>query len=132
MLKMILGVVAGFFVWSILWVGTDAVLKAVWAGYKENVEAMSFSPAMLIVPLILSAVCSITAGFVAALIAGENSKSPLILGALLLIAGIFAQMGVWDKIPLWYHLAFWILLIPMTVLGGKLISQTNKEVRRNY
>jgi uncharacterized protein (DUF983 family) len=87
---------------------------------------------MLIVPLILSAVCSITAGFVAALIAGENSKSPLILGALLLIAGIFAQMGVWDKIPLWYHLAFWILLIPMTVLGGKLISQTNKEVRRNY
>ena len=132
MLKMILGVVAGFFVWSILWVGTDAVLKAVWAGYKENVEAMSFSPAMLIVPLILSAVCSITAGFVAALIAGENSKSPLILGALLLIAGIFAQMGVWDKIPLWYHLAFWILLIPMIVLGGKLISQTNKEVRRNY
>ncbi len=132
MLKIILGVVAGFFVWSILWVGTDAVLKAVWAGYKENVEAMSFSPAMLIVPLILSAVCSITAGFVAALIAGENSKSPLILGALLLIAGIFAQMGVWDKIPLWYHLAFWILLIPMTVLGGKLISQTNKEVRRNY
>jgi len=132
MLKIILGVVAGFFIWSILWVGTDAVLKAVWAGYKENVEAMSFSPAMLIVPLILSAVCSITAGFVAALIAGENSKSPLILGALLLIAGIFAQMGVWDKIPLWYHLAFWILLIPMTVLGGKLISQTNKEVRRNY
>ncbi len=132
MLRIILGVVAGFFVWSILWVGTDAVLKAVWAGYKENVEAMSFSPAMLIVPLILSAVCSITAGFVAALIAGENSKSPLILGALLLIAGIFAQMGVWDKIPLWYHLAFWILLIPMTVLGGKLISQTNKEVRRNY
>jgi len=129
---MILGVVAGFFVWSILWVGTDAVLKAVWAGYKENVEAMSFSPAMLIVPLILSAVCSITAGFVAALIAGENSKSPLILGALLLIAGIFAQMGVWDKIPLWYHLAFWLLLIPMTVLGGKLISQPNKEVRRNY
>ncbi len=132
MLRIILGVIAGFFLWSILWVGTDAVLKAVWAGYKENVEAMSFSPAMLIVPLILSAVCSITAGFVAALIAGENSKSPLILGALLLIAGIFAQMGVWDKIPLWYHLAFWILLIPMTVLGGKLISQTNKEVRRNY
>ena len=126
MLKIILGVVAGFFVWSILWVGTDAVLKAVWTGYKENVEAMSFSPAMLIVPLILSAVCSITAGFVAALIAGENSKSPLILGALLLIAGIFAQMGVWDKIPLWYHLAFWILLIPMTVFGGKLIRMRNE------
>jgi hypothetical protein len=127
MLKIILGVVAGFFVWSILWVGTDAVLKAVWTGYKENVEAMSFSPAMLIVPLILSAVCSITAGFVAGLIARENSKSPLILGALLLIVGIFAQMGVWEKIPLWYHLAFWILLIPMTVFGGKLIQLRNEK-----
>ena len=127
MLKIILGVVAGFFVWSILWVGTDAVLKAVWAGYKENVEAMNFSPAMLIVPLILSAVCSIIAGFVAGLIARENSKSPLILGALLLIVGIFAQMGVWEKIPLWYHLAFWILLIPMTVFGGKLIQLRNEK-----
>ncbi len=132
MLKIFLGVVAGFFVWSILWVGIDAVLKGVWADYNQSVEAMSFSPAMLIVPLILSAVCSITAGFVAALIARENSKSPLILGALLLIVGIFVQMGVWEKIPLWYHLAFWILLIPMTVFGGKLIRQANKEVRRNY
>ncbi len=127
MLRIILGVVAGFFVWSILWVGIDAVLKGVWAGYKENVEAMSFSPAMLIVPLILSAVCSIIAGFVAALIARENSKSPLILGALLLIVGIFVQIGVWDKIPLWYHLAFWILLIPMTVFGGKLIQLRNEK-----
>ncbi len=127
MLKIFLGVVAGFFVWSILWVGIDAVLKGVWAGYKENVEAMSFSPAMLIVPLILSAVCSIIAGFVAALIARENSKSPLILGALLLIVGIFVQIGVWDKIPLWYHLAFWILLVPMTIFGGKLM-----QLRNNY
>ncbi len=127
MLRIILGVVAGFFVWSILWVGIDAVLKGVWAGYKENVEAMNFSPAMLIVPLILSAVCSIIAGFVAALIARENSKSPLILGALLLIVGIFVQMTVWEKVPLWYHLAFWILLIPMTVFGGKLIQLRNEK-----
>ncbi len=132
MMKIILGIVAGFFVWSILWVGIDAVLKGVWTGYNESVEAMSFSPAMLIVPLILSAVCSIISGFVAALIARENSKSPLILGVLLLVVGIFVQMAVWDKIPLWYHLAFWILLVPMTVFGGKLIQLRNKEVRNGY
>lgn len=131
-MKIILGIVAGFFVWSILWVGIDAVLKGVWTGYNESVEAMSFSPAMLIVPLILSAVCSIISGFVAALIARENSKSPLILGILLLVVGIFVQLTVWDKIPLWYHLAFWILLVPMTVFGGKLIQLRNKEVRNGY
>ncbi len=120
MLKTILGVVAGFLVWSILWVGIDAVLKGVWTDYNRSVEAMSFSAAQLVVPLILSAVCSIIAGFVAALTAKENSKSPLILGILLLVVGIFVQIAVWDKIPLWYHLTFWILLIPMTIFGGKL------------
>ena len=120
MLKIFLGIIVGFVVWSILWVGVDAVLRMVWTSYDESVKAMTFSSSMLIVPLILSAVVSIISGFVAALIARENSKSPLTLGILLLIAGIFVQMNVWDKIPLWYNLAFWILLIPMTVLGGRL------------
>jgi hypothetical protein len=132
MLKIILGIIAGFLVWSILWVGVDALLKAVWTDYNASVEAMNFTTTMLIVPLVLSAVCSIIAGFVTALIVKENSKSPLILGVLLLLVGIFVQMSVWDKIPLWYHLAFWVLLIPMTVLGGKLIQSRYKEIRRSY
>ncbi|MDQ3751206.1 MAG: hypothetical protein M3367_19645 [Acidobacteriota bacterium] len=123
MLRIFLGVIVGFVVWSILWVGIDAVLRAVWSSYDESVKAMTFSSTMLIVPLVLSAVVSIISGFVAALIAKENSTSPLILGILLLIVGIFVQTSVWDKIPLWYNLAFWILLIPMTILGGRLRSE---------
>ena len=120
MLKIILGVIAGFFVWSIVWVGVDAILKAVFPGYKESARVMSFSSAQLLIPLILSAVASIIAGYIAALIAKENTLSPLILGVLLLIVGISVQLSVWDKIQLWYNLAFLILLIPMTILGGKL------------
>jgi hypothetical protein len=120
MLRIILGVIAGLVVWSILWVAGDAVLRAVWASYDESVKAMSFSSAMLIVPLILSAVVSIISGYTAALIAGENTKTPLILGVILLIVGVLVQMSVWEQIPLWYHLTFWILLVPMTILGGKL------------
>ena len=123
MLRIIIGVVVGFIVWSILWVGFDAVLRAVWISYDESVKAMTFSSTMLVIPLILSAIVSIISGFVAALISRENSKSSLILGILLLIVGIFVQMSVWDKIPLWYHLTFLILLIPMTILGGKLRTE---------
>ena len=123
MLRIILGVIIGFVVWSVLWVGVDAVLRTLWTSYDESVKAMTFSSSTLIVPLVLSVVVSIVSGFVAALIARENSKSPLILGILLLIVGVFAQMGVWEKIPLWYHLTFWILLVPMTVLGGRLRSE---------
>jgi predicted transporter len=123
MLRIFLGVTVGFVVWSILWVGVDAILRAVWTSYDESVKAMTFSSSMLIVPLVLSAVVSIISGFAAALISRENSKSSLILGILLLIVGIFVQMSVWDKIPLWYHLTFLILLIPMTILGGKLRTE---------
>jgi len=120
MLKTILGVAAGFIIWSILWVGIDAVLRTTWIAYNESVAAMTFNTSQLIVPLVLSAFCSIVAGFIAALISRENVKAPLILGILLLITGIFVQISVWEKIPLWYHLTFWALLIPMTVFGGKL------------
>lgn len=120
MLRTILGVIVGFSCWSVLWVGADAILRAVWTSYDESVRAMTFSSSMLVVPLVLSAIVSMVSGFIAALIAGESTKSPLILGILLLVFGIYVQIGVWDKIPLWYHLAFWILLIPMTVLGGRL------------
>ncbi len=123
MLRILLGVVAGFVVWSTLWVGFDAVLRAVWTSYDESVKAMTFSSSMLIIPLVLSVVVSIISGFIAALISKENSKAPLILGILLLIVGVIVQIGVWDKIPLWYHLTFWILLVPMTVLGGRLRSE---------
>jgi hypothetical protein len=123
MLKIILGVAAGFIVWSILWVGVDAILRSVWTSYSESVKTMTFSSVMLIVPLILSAIVSIVSGFVAALISKEHSKAPLFSGILLLIVGIFVQLGVWDKIPLWYHLTFWVLLVPMTVLGGRLRSR---------
>ena len=123
MLKIALGVIVGFLVWSILWVGFDALLRAVLTSYDESVKAMTFSSLVLILLLVLSAVVSTISGFIAALISKENSKSPLILGILLLIVGVIVQMGVWDKIPLWYHLTFWILLVPMTVLGGRLRSE---------
>ena len=126
MLRIFLGVTVGFVVWSILWVGVDAILRAVWTSYNESVKAMTFSSSMLIVLLVLSAVVSIISGFVAALISRENSKSSLILGILLLIVGIFVQMSVWDKIPLWYHLTFWILLVPMTILGGRMLGRNEK------
>jgi len=122
MLKTILGVIAGFVIWSILWVAADAVLRMVWTSYDESAKTMNFTSTLLIVPLVLSAVVSIISGFIAAAIAKENNKTPLILGIILLIVGVLVQMGVWEQIPLWYHLTFWILLVPMTVLGGKLKS----------
>ena len=131
MLRIILGVIVGFIVWSIVWVGTDAVLTAIFPeAYGkyiielQNAEKLGqpfeTKTSMNIYALILSLICSVISGFVAAMIAKENTKSTFILGVLLFAVGLLVQISFWAYFPLWYHLTFLILLIPATILGGKL------------
>ena len=133
MLRLILGIVVGFIVWSILWVGSDAFFMAISTSYRDYMEGFQkaletkqpfeLSSVILLLTLFKSFICSIISGLIAALIAKENNKSTLFLGILLLAFGIFIQSVYWNYIPLWYHLTFLILLIPMTFLGGKLRRQ---------
>ena len=131
MLRIILGAVVGFIVWSILWVGMGSVLSMIspdWYGkiLNEFTAAVdSNTPYTLdwkIVfwLLIQSVIVSLISGFITALIAKENVKSTLLLGILLLLFGIFIQSMHWNYLPFWYHIPFLLLLIPMSFLGGKL------------
>jgi hypothetical protein len=131
MLRIILGVIAGFILWSILWVGGDAILSAIspaWWGKTstefraavENKTPYSLDSIVLLLLLVKSVVISVISGFVTAIIAKENSKSTLLLGVLLVLFGIFIQSMYWNYMPLWYHIPFLLLLIPMTIMGGKL------------
>lgn len=131
MMRIILGAIAGFIVWSILWVGSDAVLSALSPGWYgkhhaqletavNNQTASMSDSTILMIGLLRSLVFSIIAGFTAAAIAKENSKSPLATGILLLLFGIFIQSIFWNYAPLWYHVSFLALLVPVTILGGKL------------
>lgn len=122
-MRTILSIIAGFIVWSVIWVTADAVLRTAWTSYDESIKGMTFNSVMLIIPLVLSVTASIISGYVTAVTARENTRSTLILGIVLFIVGLLVQISVWDKIPLWYHLAFLILLIPATVFGGKLNSK---------
>ena len=134
MLRIILGVIAGFIIWSILWVGLDALLSAIspgWFGknFADFQNAVSrnepFTPPVSVSVYLIfqSVLCSIVAGFAAAAIAKENRKSTLALGILLLATSIFVEASHWNYFPIWYHILFLLLLIPMTVLGGRLKSE---------
>lgn len=130
MLRMILAIIAGFIIWSILWVGSDAVFGIIspdWGKKSEDFRKAAESGlpytienSVLIILLIKSFIVSIISGFVTALIARENFKSIIGLGILLLVFGIFVQSAYWNYMPLWYHIPFLLMLIPMTILGGKL------------
>ena len=130
MVRMIIGIIAGFLVWSILWLGSDQILRNLWRLYfahetaRENAifneTAFTADVSVFVVHLARSIIISLMSGFLAAFVANENRKTPFILGILLLLFGLMVQTMTWSYAPVWYHVAFLALLLPVTMLGGKL------------
>jgi|SRR6188472_900821 len=135
MVRIILGAVAGFFAWSIVWVGSEKLLSAIWpqwyGAHQVAFEAAianggQFTPdtTILLMNIVRGSIVSAMSGFLAAVIAGENKRSPLILGVLLLAFDLLIVVLSWRLVPLWYGIIFTALLIPMTIIGGRLKKTT--------
>ena len=79
---------------------------------------MSFTLAMLLGRLALGALSSLCAGFMAAWIAKRNGTSVKVLAALLLAVFVPVHYALWDRFPVWYHVAFLLSLLVVPVLGA--------------
>ena len=79
---------------------------------------------MLLTHIVVGSIVSVMAGILAALIADENSRAPLVVGILLLALGILKAVMSWQYVPIWYHVIFTAILLPMAIIGGKLINNT--------
>jgi len=120
MIRAILGTIAGYAVWTVLWLGGNALFF----GEAARVvgEGQAYTAAGPLVGVIaLSIVCSIVAGVTAAKVAGSRAGGAVIaMAALLLLTGIGVQSGVWSLMPVWYHLVFLALIVPVVLAGGRL------------
>ena len=135
MVQIALGVIAGFFAWVIVWFGSEKILSIIWpegfGAHQRAFEAaivnhsqFTADTTLLLVHIVLGTIVSVMSGFLAALIAGDNTRAPLFLGFLLLALGLLKAFLSWRYAPIWYHLVFTALLIPMTIIGGKLCTAT--------
>ena len=134
MVRIVLGVIAGFFAWVIVWFGSEKILSAIWPEFGTHQRAFEAAitnggqftadTRMLLTHIVLGSIVSVMAGSVAALIAGENTRAPLVLGFLLLAVGLLKAVMSWQYVPLWYHVIFTAILLPMAIIGGKLITTT--------
>jgi len=133
MARIVFGVVAGFLAWVIVWVGSELVLSAMspeWYGAHQlafeaavaNGGQFTADTTLLLTHMVLGPLVSVMSGFLAALVAGENRRAPLVLGFLLLALGVLKAALSWPYVPIWYHVAFTALLLPMALVGGKLGS----------
>jgi hypothetical protein len=123
-MKQALGVVAGFILWSVLWLCYNQLLLKAGILPSDLTKPLS-APMPLVLLLVGSFVFSLVSGFVAAKIAGAPATMPaLILGVLLLATGIFFQLKTWNLLPVWYNVIFLLMLIPLTLAGARMNSST--------
>src|SRR6476660_4929823 len=101
MWRIVLGVIAGFIAWLVVWIGSEKILSAIWPAFGANQKAFeeavkngagasgfTADTMMLLTHLVLGSVVSVMAGIFAALIARENTSAPLVIGILLLALGL--------------------------------------------
>ena len=135
MLRIVLGIISGFISWMIAWVGSEKILSAIWPegfgvhqrAFEEAVKnggQFTADTTMLLTHIVLGSIVSVMSGSLAALIAGENTRAPLVLGLLLVAVGLLKAIMSWPYVPIWYHVIFTAILLPMAIMGGKLITTT--------
>lgn len=132
MIRAVLGVIAGFFVWIVLWVGIEKVLIAIlpeWYGapqlafqhaVENRVDQFSAETRLLLSHVVIASVVALVSGLLASLVAGENKRTPVILGFLLVALGLLKVVMSWAYVPVWYHIIFTAVLLPMAIIGAKM------------
>lgn len=125
-MRTVLAVVAGFVVWTLIYLGANQLVLAVLSDRFAE-DGSTRDPFALLIVLLASIVASLAAGWTSAAVGRERGTTAVwILAVINLAVGIFVQSQVWAAIPLWYHLAFLALLVPMIVLGGRLQSARSR------
>ena len=119
-MRTVLGIVLGIAAWFVVVLGVALIIKAADPALNATLVAHATTTAM-VERLIISFAGTLAAGYVAALVSGERTLAPLVAGVLLLAFwGYYHVTMIWHQFPLWYHLTFFVSLVLLSVLGGRL------------
>jgi hypothetical protein len=128
-MRTVLGIILGIGAWFVIVLGVSFVIKVVDPGLDTALLVHVTTTAM-VERLIIGFAGTIVAGYVAALVNGENGRAPLIVGVLLLAFwGYYHVTMIWNQFPIWYHLTFFASLPLLSVLGGRLAGPRPSSMR---
>ena len=110
-------VAAGVVLWGVLWNGGNAWLGA--TGQITTGEPIT-SVALLVGLIVYSAALSALAGYVTASLQGAPDAMTAVktLAGVNLTIGVLVEVMYWGLMPVWYHVIFLALIVPMTFVGG--------------
>ena len=127
MLKTAGAVIAALVTWFLVATVLNLALRAWWPHYHEAETAFNFTIAMKLARLVLGAISTLSAGFVAAWIAKGRMSAATLTGIVLLGLFIPGHYRIWSKFPVWYHLTFLVSLLPITLLGAAFYRRTYRK-----
>jgi len=129
MWRTIASIVAGLLTWAVVVTILNLGLRAAIPGYHAAEASLQFSMAMKIGRLAEAALTSLAAGAVVGLVARSQRWAPWMVGIVVLALFLPVHFRLWDKFPVWYHLAFLVPLVPLVVIGARLAVRrdTNRE-----
>jgi hypothetical protein len=119
-LRTVGAVIASLVTWFFVATVLNLALRAYWPHYHEAETFFNFTFAMKLGRLVLGAISSLSAGFVAAWIEKGRMRAATLTGVVLLGLFVPGHYRLWDKFPVWYHLTFLVSLLPLTLLGAAL------------
>ena len=125
--KIVGAVIAALVTWFFIATVVNLALRALWPHYHEAEIAFNFTFAMKLARLVLGAISTLGAGFVAAWIGKDGMKSAIFTGIVLLCLFVPGHYRIWDKFPVWYHLTFLVSLLPLTLLGAAISRATCRK-----
>jgi hypothetical protein len=130
MVRQVLAVLLGFLTWSAIWLAGNQLLVELHVLPHGSRTPIKDSGGLLSL-LTNAVVATLAAGYSVALLKPPTLQKPvLVLAALLIAVGVVVQSGLWDLMPLWYHVAFLALLLPMCIAGAKLFKSSLRLGRR--
>ena len=117
--RMIMAVVAGAVLWAVLWLGGNQAAMAAFPDALQPETPITSAGVLLGLILYGGVLLSLLAGWTTGRIAGAM-KPVWVLAGLQLLFGIIAEVSYWSLTPVWYHVVFLVLIVPMTVMGGRM------------
>ena len=115
---------AGALAWKAVATLFTLVGNLVWPAYAAVEVQRTFTLDMLASRLMVGALANLTFGAVAALVAGREQRTFLMALAAWMTFSVIDHYLVWEQFPVWYHLLYLAYIVPVVMLGGRLIRRT--------
>ncbi len=123
MMRAIAAIVGGLGSWVLIATAANVVVRMAWPGYSDVEISMQFTVGMMLARLMVGVLSSLGAGLAVAWISKGDNRATWALAGILLAVFIPVHYGLWERFPIWYHVAFLTSLAVMPPVGGLLHSR---------